>query len=65
MAGGGVIITVPAARLASPEAIIRLWYVASATDHLITAFPSCPQWVSTAVDHLTVERDLLLQQEVA
>ena len=44
---------------------LRIWHIASAINHLIAAFPSCPKWVSTAVDHCTKELDCLMRQEVA
>jgi len=65
MAQGGVEIRVPAVRIANTEAAIRVWNLAAATDHLIAAFPECPRWASLAVDHITLERDRLLAQEVA
>ncbi len=62
---GGVIICVPAVRIATSQAAIRLWHLASAADHLIAAVPDCPRWASIALDHITIERDLLTAQEVA
>jgi len=62
---GGWIHADSALTLPSAAGALRLWHLASAAEHLIAAFPECPSWVSVAVDHITMERDFLLGQEVA
>lgn len=64
VSSGGWITKDSVVNLPSSAGALRLWHLASATEHLIAAFPDYPRWVSVAVDHITVERDHLLGQEV-
>jgi hypothetical protein len=54
-----------AVTLPTSSGALRLWHIGAAAEHLIAAFPDCPRWVSIALDHMIVERDRLLAQEVA
>ncbi len=62
---GGWITKDSAVTLPTSAGALQLWHIAAAAEHLIAAFPDCPRWVSVALDHMILERDRLLAQEVA
>jgi hypothetical protein len=62
---GGWITKDSAVILPTPAGALQLWHIAAAADHLIAAFPDHPRWVSVTLDHMILERDRLLAQEVA
>lgn len=61
-AGGGESL-MPAVSIATPAAAVCIWHIAAAIDHLISAFPDCPSWISQIVDRLNQEAEALNVQE--